>query len=388
LNRSLEERVATRTVEVRHLAEQLRALASQLADAEQRERKRLATILHDHIQQLIVAAQLQVSRLPKATHPSQLDAAAQSIGEVLREALDASRSLAVELSPPVLHESGLIAGLNWLATRMGERHGLHVRLRAEAAAEPADDEVPVLLFECARELLLNVTKHAGVERAEVSLMRPAAGEVRLVVSDGGSGFEPDALKGLRPDQMTFGLFSIQQRLAHVGGRLEVESAPAMGTKVTLVVPVPEAPELAPPVLATRGAHDTRGIELRSRRKRCRVLIVDDHQIVREGLAGLLQIEPNIEIVGEAANGEEAIARAGELRPDIIVMDINLGAGIDGIEATRRVLATTPGIKVIGLSMHADQDVTAAMLDAGAAAYVTKGGPPEDLIAAIRTHYTQ
>jgi DNA-binding NarL/FixJ family response regulator len=167
--------------------------------------------------------------------------------------------------------------------------------------------------------------------------------------------------------------------------MEVESAPDRGTQVTLIVPVAGQPAAA---MAEAGAVVLAGtaIAMRHRARRCRVLIVDDHQIMREGLAGLLQIEPDIEVVGQAADGEQAIAQALALRPDVVIMDINLGAGMDGIEATRRLLAAAPGSTVVGLSMHVDQDIVDAMLAAGAAAYVTKGGPPEDLVGAIRMHH--
>jgi len=386
LNRTLEQRVADRTAEVHRQAQQLRGLTIRLTRTEQHERKRLATILHDHIQQLIVAAQIQVNRMTRAGDSAGVHASAQSVAAVLQDALEASRSLTVELSPPVLYESGLIGGLNWLGARMREKHGLRVRLCAIPAAEPADEEVRFLLFECARELILNVVKHAGCDRAELTLARPAPGEIRLSVADNGKGFDPDGLNRQRPQEMSFGLFSIQERMAHLGGCMELASAPEQGTCVTLVVPVFDGPALPPSAETPARGLGSRVLQVRRRPKRCRVLIVDDHHIVREGLAGLLQIEPDIDVVGEAPDGERAMALVAELAPDVIVMDINLGPGIDGIETTRRVLDIDPGIKVIGLSMHIDQDVADSMLDAGAAAYLSKGGPPEDLIKAIRRHY--
>ena len=113
-----------------------------------------------------------------------------------------------------------------------------------------------------------------------------------------------------------------------------------------------------------------------------VLIVDDHQIMRQGLVGLLQSEPDIEVVGQAASGPQAIELAGRLQPDVIIMDVNLGE-MSGIEATREILARNKQIKVIGLSMCADAEVAAAMRNAGAVAYLTKGGPFAELPMAIR-----
>ncbi|WP_295540341.1 PAS domain-containing protein [uncultured Thiohalocapsa sp.] len=246
LNQSLEQQAAERTTEAQRQADQLRALASQLSQAEQHERKRLAKVLHDHVQQLIVGARMQVGRL-KQDKPCEARAPiAEHIEAMLSEALEASRSLAVELSPPVLDDAGLVEALHWLASRMQEQHALKVRVQADAAAEPLRADVRFLLFECIRELLLNVVKHAQVGEAEVGLMRSADAEITAVVRDKGKGFDTGVLKQRRLDTMSFGLFSMQTRLAHLGGRIDIDSAPERGTRVTLVVAVAVEPSADSP----------------------------------------------------------------------------------------------------------------------------------------------
>lgn len=113
----------------------------------------------------------------------------------------------------------------------------------------------------------------------------------------------------------------------------------------------------------------------------RVLLVDDHQLVRAGLADLLSQEAGIELAGEAANGREAIERAAETDPDVVVMDLSMPV-MDGVEATRWLAWERPKVRIVGLSMHTHQDMAQMMLKAGASAYVTKGGPPAELIAAV------
>ena len=382
LNESLERRVAERTGEVRRKADQLRALAGQLSRAEQVERKRLARILHDHIQQLIVAARMQLGWMTQADDAGQLQAAAQGVDSILHEALEASRSLAIDLSPPVLHESGLAAGLNWLASRLREKHQFEVKLRTDSDAEPATEETRLLLFECARELLFNVIKHAGVSQASVTLERAADDRLALVVADRGKGFDPNLLEKRRADEVTFGLFSIQERLTQIGGGMDVETTPGKGTRIVLTAPIGETEErIEEPAEEGRARQEAESAQARQHEDRCRVLIVDDHRIMREGLSKLLQLQKGGEVVGEAADGPQAIEMVDSLDPDVVIMDVNLGV-MSGVEATRRILSTHPHLRVVGLSMHVDNEIARAMREAGASAYLTKGGPSQDLVDAI------
>jgi len=115
----------------------------------------------------------------------------------------------------------------------------------------------------------------------------------------------------------------------------------------------------------------------------RLLISDDHKLMRDGLRGLLEKEPGFQIVGEAANGLEAVYLTYEAKPAVVLMDINISV-MDGIEATRQIMADLPEIKVIGLSLHAEQQVVSEMLAAGASSFVPKSSSPEELIDAIGT----
>ncbi|MCC6142429.1 MAG: PAS domain S-box protein [Candidatus Hydrogenedentes bacterium] len=388
----LEQRVAERTAELDSMnsalqerARQLARLTSDLTFAEQRERRHLAKILHDHIQQLLVAARMQLERLCRDL-PEGSVVTARGIEDILVETLDACRSLTVELSPPILHEAGLVAGVTWLASRMGEKHGLRVEVAAEAGAEPQTEEVRFLLFECVRELLFNVTKHAGVSKARVALRPTPEGEVLLEVSDSGRGFDPDLLLQRRSDEATFGLFSIQQRIEPLGGRVFVLAAPGKGASVRVTLPLGA---VAPSERQSETGWRARKIVQRSRAAQdaLHVLIVDDHKIMREGLAGLLMGEAGIEVIGEAASGPDALDRVAQLQPDVVIMDVSM-PGMSGIEATRLLMQRHPEVAVIGLSMHEESNVGAAMREAGARAFLTKGGPSEALIDAIRASAPQ
>ena len=114
----------------------------------------------------------------------------------------------------------------------------------------------------------------------------------------------------------------------------------------------------------------------------RILIADDHGVVREGLRAVLGPEPDMEVVGEAATGKEVIERAAELGPDVILMDIQM-PHVNGIEATRRILEANPHVGVVVLTMFEDDDSVFSAMRAGARGYVLKGAPPSQILKVLR-----
>lgn len=238
LNESLEQRVAERTAMAEQRARQLRALTLELTRTEHRERRRLAEILHDHLQQLLVAAKYGIGALRKwQEHEPAMKPSMDQVDELLTEAIRASRSLTSELSPPVVYEGSLQTALEWLARWMAEKTGLMVRVDGEPDAEPADLNLRILLFEAARELLLNVTKHAKVSEAVIEIRRAADGVVAVAIIDHGVGFDREAVAA-HGETSGFGLFSIRERLEMLGGHMEVDSLPGKGTRITLLTPEP------------------------------------------------------------------------------------------------------------------------------------------------------
>jgi PAS domain S-box-containing protein len=235
VNANLERNVEERTAELTQRASQLRALAAELTLSEQRERRRLANVLHDHLQQLLVAARFRVSMLSRGAD-TQLMAAVTEIDGLLSESLKTSRSLTAELSPPILHEGGLSSGLSWLARWMADKHGLVVDLVMEENAPGLPEDVKLLLFESIRELLFNTVKHAGVPSARVQV-QTADGQLHIVVSDEGAGFDPEHLKLAGTSGGKFGLLSIVERLELIGGKLAIESAPGRGSRFAIALPV-------------------------------------------------------------------------------------------------------------------------------------------------------
>jgi PAS domain S-box-containing protein len=383
LTRTLEDRVAQRTAEARRQAAQLRWLHAELTSAELRERKHLARMLHDGLQQILVAAKMRLGLLdPDGRRGRDRDPLRQ-IDDLLTQAIETSRSLTAELVPPVLYDRGLVPGLKWLVRHMNQKHECTIALLAEDEAEPAREDLRVVLFEAARELIFNAVKHADACRVRVSLERAGDEQgrfwTRLMVEDEGPGFDP-AANGGEASTRGFGLFNLRERAQAIGGELIVDSMPGRPTRVVMSVPVvaaeprPEPGSLAAPVLAP-AAPDANHAGIR-------VLLADDHKAMRDGIANLLQLEPGIQVVGEAADGQQAVDLAHQLHPDVIIMDVTMPR-LDGIEATRRIRRELPGIGVVGLSMHNDPSVAQAMQAAGASVYLSKDGPLRDMVQAVR-----
>jgi PAS domain S-box-containing protein len=359
-------------------AGQLRALAAELVQAEQKERRQLARILHDHLQQLLVAAKMNAAMIRSKSGTTVVQDLADRLTETLDQSILASRSLTADLSPPVLHEKGLAAGLEWLGRQMHEKHGLTLDVSADAAAEPGDDQVRTFLFDAVRELLLNIVKHAGVDRAQVQMRPRDRDEIEVVVADEGAGFDPMRIETAHSITGGFGLFSIRERLSHLGGRMQIDAAPGQGSRFTLV---------APARLAQQSARsDAFAADAPPADPKIRVLIADDHIVVRQGLLKLLEEQPDIHVIGDAGKGYEAVEMARRLKPDVVLMDISL-PDMSGLDATRLILSSCPEVSVIGLSMHEEEDMAASMLEAGAVAYLTKGGATGPLISTIRASVT-
>jgi signal transduction histidine kinase len=236
LNETLEQRVAERTAEAVDRACQLRMLAVELTQAEQEQRRQLAKILHDELQQLLVAARMKLGMLRRGASNDQQRSAVGAVDELLLQAINESRSLTAELSSPVLYEQGLAAALQWLGGHMQEKFALAVEVEADPAADPADDATRTTLFQAVRELVFNDVKHAHASHVWVKMTPAAPKHVRIEVRDNGVGFNPTEVQYRDPSKGGFGLFSIRERLAALGGQTEITATPGQGTTIVAIAP--------------------------------------------------------------------------------------------------------------------------------------------------------
>jgi signal transduction histidine kinase len=234
LTQTLEERVKSRT-------HQVRSLAARLSLTEHQERKRVSQILHDHVQQMLYGLQWRVYLMelnsPEGILP-EISGHLKEMKALIDQAVEATRTLSVELSPPILENEGLPEAIAWLANHMHGIHGINVRIDVEGDCRVVDQNLRTVFFQIVRELLFNVVKHAKADHAYVSLQRQD-GELVARVRDEGIGFKPAEITSRENPQTGLGLFSIRERLELFGGRMKIDSKPSQGTEVFILLPLSE-----------------------------------------------------------------------------------------------------------------------------------------------------
>ena len=328
-----------------------RDLASRLIAAQEAERTRLARELHDDMGQRMAALSIALAALKKGL-PGAPEVASR-IADLQERAgvlADDMHHLAHGLHPGVLRHAGLEAALRGVAAEFGGRDGVEIRFGTEGEIGAIPDAVGLCLFRVAQEALHNVAKHARARSASLLLSRSERG-LTLTVADDGTGFETD--KVLRGAGL--GLLNLEERVRFVGGKIEIRSDAARGTEVCVSVP---ARELLPPP---------------------RVVLADDHQLVAQGIAGLL--EGSCDVVAVADNGESLVASAQRLRPDLVITDLSM-PGMGGLEAIRRLAALPNKPGIIVFTMHRDAALAAEAFRAGARGYVLKHSAGTELLSAI------
>lgn len=210
-----------------------RALAIELAQAQYKDRCRLADLLHDHVQQLLVASKFSLKAAQQNLHTEKCAEMMQRSCMLIDEAVAICRSVAVELNPPILHEASLVGSLEWLIKEMNRKHDLDVDLRAEPCIETNYNQ-RLLVFEAVREFLFNVVKHSGLRWAEVEARKIGMDMLRVSVIDHGKGFDVAAVDN---GGMGMGLSNIRRRVELAGGCVEIFSSQGKGATISVILPL-------------------------------------------------------------------------------------------------------------------------------------------------------
>jgi signal transduction histidine kinase len=214
----------------------LKSLTSQMTLTEEKDRRRFAEYLHDQIGQKLFSLNLKLEEIRNSSSYNNCAGVLDNSFGIIKQLIKDTHSLTFELSPPILYQLGLEPALEWLTEQTSEQYGIKVSFEDDEQERELGDDIKVLLFQAVRELLINVAKHAKTKNAKVSI-KGDNNHLRVCVEDNGVGFTPSQGENFRTTDGGFGLFSIGERLDHLGGQFNVESRPDRGTIVTLMVPL-------------------------------------------------------------------------------------------------------------------------------------------------------
>jgi signal transduction histidine kinase len=226
---NLGKQVALRTADLQQAMKNLRYLASELAMTEERERRQIATDLHDRIGQSLTLCQMKVTEMASL---GSIDLIRKSLHELrysLKETIKDTRTLTFEISPPVLYDVGLDAALEELILQTKSKNNLSVDFQADGDLNSLSIDLRSFMYRSVRELLFNILKHANATHVSVHLSQNNE-TLRITVKDDGVGFHEH-----RENSKGFGLFSLKERLRHVGGALQIKSDLDQGTTVQIDV---------------------------------------------------------------------------------------------------------------------------------------------------------
>ncbi|ACH37479.1 sensor histidine kinase [Citrifermentans bemidjiense Bem] len=234
----IQEIEVRKKVEVELLAQQqkLQEMAFEISMAEERERDRIASELHDQVGQRLILAKIKLDSLASNLPLGECEAEAMGVETLIEQTLQDIRSLTFQIRPPVLATAGLEAALRWLGEELHADFGLEVEFSDDGKDKPLRYEVRSTVFQAVRELLLNVAKHAGTKKCRVRFTR-VGDRIVIEVEDDGTGLKPGAGDGTRSRSGGFGLLNVQQKVEHLGGVFSIESRPQGGTRAAIEVPV-------------------------------------------------------------------------------------------------------------------------------------------------------
>jgi CheY-like chemotaxis protein/two-component sensor histidine kinase len=359
----------------------LRQLSARLLQLQDEERRRIARDLHDITGQKIVVLSMALDRLARS--PNLQDPEAK---ETLRESREMvskigeeTRTLSYLLHPPLLDECGLDSAVHWYAEGFEKRSGIKLNVDIPPNLGRLPTELETALFRVVQESLTNVHRYSGSATAEIRV-RVISGEVRLEVVDFGKGVKTkdvkEAVEGSAP--LGVGIPGMRERLHQLGGRLDVDFG-RDGTRVMASLPIRKttAPADSRPEAALEARAQVDGDARR------RILIADDHEMMRRGLRGLIESHQEWAVCGEAVEGDEAVRKSVELNPDLVIMDINM-PGLSGIDAAIKIRKENASTRILFFTVHDSDQVLQEIVDVGAQGYVAKSRAGQDLVDAVRS----
>jgi PAS domain S-box-containing protein len=360
----------------------LRQLSARLLQLQDEERRRIARDLHDITGQKIAVLSMSLDRLARQTEQRKPEAkeSIKESREIVSQIGEEIRTLSYILHPPLLDECGLASAVHWYAEGFEKRSGikLEVSVDADLPRLPADAETT--LFRVVQESLTNVHRYSGSSSAKINITKDS-GEVRLEIVDYGRGIKSGTTRAKLdgPAPLGVGIPGMRERLHQLGGGLSVDFG-TNGTRVTATLPIKTQAQAES---ADSASQNSLSFTIQSAEDaRRRILIADDHELMRRGLRGLLESHDEWAVCGEAVEGTEAVRKSTELKPDLVIMDVNL-PGLSGIDAALQIRQEREAAKILFFTVHDSDEVIREIVEAGALGYVAKSRASQDLVEAVR-----
>jgi signal transduction histidine kinase len=213
----------------------LRSLTAELVLVEEDERRKIAEALHDSIGPLLAFSERELGNLQRFA-PKEIALSLDEVKHHINDAVKQTRSLTFDLSPSSLYDLGFETAIEELAEQFAQERKLKFAFQNSDEPKPLTEESKVLLYRSVRELLVNIAKHADAKTVSVNLATLDS-DIEITIKDNGKGFDIKKLDAKSAKSRGFGLFSIRERLTHIGGRFDIESKKGKGTKVTLLAPL-------------------------------------------------------------------------------------------------------------------------------------------------------
>ena len=371
--------------------EALRQLSARLLQLQDEERRHIARDLHDITGQKLAVQAMALAQVLNRK-PANLDAESRRIlaecSALNKQVGEEIRTLSYLLHPPLLDELGLSSAVKWYVEGYERRTGIRVKLDMAADLVRLAPDVEVTLFRVIQESLTNVHRYSGSTEAYLRL-KVTSNKIELQIGDFGRGMHPDMInaKTGKMVRLGVGIQGMNERIRQLSGKLEITSRPNQGTVITATLPVSYPHTMAAVEAASAAASSLSNSQAEtpvpSRSvSRKQILIADDHEMLRRGVRTILENEPDWEICGEAFNGQDAVAKANSLRPDLVILDINMPV-LNGLAAVRLILRNRPQTKILVFTVHDSDQTVKEIQAAGAHRFLSKSNASDDLLRVVR-----
>jgi PAS domain S-box-containing protein len=387
LTETLEQQVRVRTtelemrnVEVTSQSEQLRDLSARLLQAQDYERRRIARELHDSAGQILTGLGLNLASIAKYAPDNlpHVSGAIEHSQELVAELTQEIRTMSYLLHPPLLEETGLREAILWYVHGLRDRSALQTTVDITADLPRLSPEAELVIFRVVQETLTNIHRHSGSKTAHIRVARDEAA-VLVEIRDEGTGIPEHKLKDIQSRGSGVGIRGMRERVRLLHGNMMIESNSG-GTTVSVTFP---ADQVIRSKEKEQGDALPRLAAESTNRSGKRVLVADDNPLVRRAVCGLFLDQEHWRVCGEAGTGTDAIAKARELQPDLVLLDINL-PDMSGIQVIRAIRSETPDVTILVMSHHDPGLFLAGVQEAGADGFLDKSRIGSELPQSLKS----